>query len=449
MPGDAFNVWLYKWNDRGQFHAGLGRNWRLAFEQGGRHTGHGFANPVGRALIAKVQAGDLIIAYQTDQRAAIGICRVVGVVPEGDEPAVQFEPTLLFANAVKLHELKRSVPELQAVQALRQGPVQSFYELTPGEARTVLAACGVDVNRIATVPTKTEPLRLAETPAEVAASIATFNAFAHRHALRARSLVNRTQFWVYAPRSRVFGPGKFVGFAGMSFRWYERENAGDSIGGVKFDGGRTHRGIESALRRRFAANVDLSAECLKWGENLLGVGAFGGANPRKWKFIALPATCEVPTSSGNDYPDDVSDARPYAEGSTKTVLVNIYERNPAARAACVAHYGLTCSVCAFDFATAYGEIGEGFIHVHHLKPLATIGTEYIVDPIADLRPVCPNCHAMIHRSNPPLTIEELRQRLARAGEGGPSSRMTGKRSGHPNGLPVPKALSFAKLKPAR
>ncbi|MDB9470225.1 hypothetical protein PN480_18680 [Dolichospermum circinale CS-1225] len=34
--------------------------------------------------------------------------------------------------------------------------------------------------------------------------------------------------------------------------------------------------------------------------------------------------------------------------------------------------------------------------------------EYEVDPIKDLRPVCPNCHAMIHRRLPPLSIDEIK-----------------------------------------
>jgi 5-methylcytosine-specific restriction protein A len=53
-------------------------------------------------------------------------------------------------------------------------------------------------------------------------------------------------------------------------------------------------------------------------------------------------------------------------------------------------------------------LGEGFIHVHHLKPLAQIGEQYELDPINDLRPVCPNCHAMLHRASPALSIDALR-----------------------------------------
>jgi 5-methylcytosine-specific restriction enzyme A len=91
--------------------------------------------------------------------------------------------------------------------------------------------------------------------------------------------------------------------------------------------------------------------------------------------------------------------------------VNSYERSRRAAKHCVDRYGHDCSVCGLNFTRTYGEVGEGFIHVHHLKPLSEIGRKYSVDPIRDLRPVCPNCHAMIHRRVPPYGIEELKEML--------------------------------------
>ena len=88
--------------------------------------------------------------------------------------------------------------------------------------------------------------------------------------------------------------------------------------------------------------------------------------------------------------------------------VNAFERNAKARSACIEHYGAKCIVCGFNFQEKYGEIGKDFIHVHHIKPLGEIGAEYKVDPINDLRPVCPNCHAMLHKRKPPFSINELR-----------------------------------------
>lgn len=106
-------------------------------------------------------------------------------------------------------------------------------------------------------------------------------------------------------------------------------------------------------------------------------------------------------------PEEIENPENFIEGATKTISVNIYERNPQARKACLAAHGHACSVCGFDFEKEYGEIAKGYIHVHHLKQLADIGEEYELNPINDLRPVCPNCHAMLHRRRPPYSIEEL------------------------------------------
>jgi 5-methylcytosine-specific restriction enzyme A len=88
--------------------------------------------------------------------------------------------------------------------------------------------------------------------------------------------------------------------------------------------------------------------------------------------------------------------------------VNAYERDRAARQACISHYGLACVVCGLRFEERYGVLGAGFIHVHHVVPLSELGPNYKLDPVADLRPVCPNCHGMLHRRRPPISIEALR-----------------------------------------
>lgn len=101
----------------------------------------------------------------------------------------------------------------------------------------------------------------------------------------------------------------------------------------------------------------------------------------------------------------------YLEGTRRTRLIKACERNPEARSKCVEHYGARCQVCGLAFEERYGEIGKGFIHVHHLVQMAGISSSYEVDPIQDLRPLCPNCHAMLHKRVPPYTIEELIQRM--------------------------------------
>ena len=93
----------------------------------------------------------------------------------------------------------------------------------------------------------------------------------------------------------------------------------------------------------------------------------------------------------------------------KTVNVNIIERDAVARRKCTDYHGFQCKVCGFKFEEKYGEKGKKYIHVHHLVPLSKIKQEYKVNPKKDLIPICPNCHAMIHRhKNKPLTVEELK-----------------------------------------
>ena len=107
-----------------------------------------------------------------------------------------------------------------------------------------------------------------------------------------------------------------------------------------------------------------------------------------------------------DYPED--DDKLY-EGALVKVMANKYERNQKARKECVAKKGYKCLVCGCDFEKAYGEIGKGFIHVHHVVPISSIGQEYELNVDTDLVPVCPNCHYMMHRKDPPYTVEEMKK----------------------------------------
>lgn len=110
------------------------------------------------------------------------------------------------------------------------------------------------------------------------------------------------------------------------------------------------------------------------------------------------------------FPDElIPGDRLFDEGAAIPVQVNRYERDMEARQHCIDHYGLRCSVCDIDFEERYGERGVGFIHVHHRVSLGSRAKSHKVDPVRDLVPVCPNCHAMLHRKRDELTIEALRE----------------------------------------
>ena len=83
-------------------------------------------------------------------------------------------------------------------------------------------------------------------------------------------------------------------------------------------------------------------------------------------------------------------------------------RNTDAREACIAHYGPVCVVCGFDFEATYGEQAAGIIEVHHENPRMARAGAYTIDAIAELKPICANCHRMLHRGATTMTIDALR-----------------------------------------
>ena len=150
----------------------------------------------------------------------------------------------------------------------------------------------------------------------------------------------------------------------------------------------------------------------------------GESELKEWQMITFesPDKTDVPTQEDDedlseDETDDVrrndpgfDDQQSYAEGERIDRPGGEYERNPQARRECLKHWGYRCAVCNFDFAATYGDLGKCYIHVHHLTPLSESGGESReTSPIDDLRPVCPNCHAMLHRESPPVSIERLQE----------------------------------------
>lgn len=113
-------------------------------------------------------------------------------------------------------------------------------------------------------------------------------------------------------------------------------------------------------------------------------------------------------------PHSLSEVKTYAEGRLRTLTIKNYDRSSEARRACIKEYGSTCTVCGFNYGNFYGEIGAGFIEVHHLKPVSESSAEYSINPVRDLRPLCANCHRIIHKTRPVLSIEELQKIVNKA-----------------------------------
>lgn len=149
--------------------------------------------------------------------------------------------------------------------------------------------------------------------------------------------------------------------------------------------------IELELAAPAAGPESFAAEAVSWGTFFCGL------------VLCLAAE------------EDNDSLYPEEEGDQHAALASRYERSRTNRLLCITKQGVQCKCCGFVFEELYGEIGTGFIHVHHTKPISRCGPGYVPDPEQDLVVVCANCHAMLHRRSPPYLVEELQSRIQRTG----------------------------------
>lgn len=159
-----------------------------------------------------------------------------------------------------------------------------------------------------------------------------------------------------------------------------------------------------------------SYPCALWDRS--GYIIFNDKNELKIPGISVSKRINIPERisllNGYKYvitdthlPEELLDGIEYQEGSVQQIKVNRYERDPKARADCLSYYGYACQVCSIKLSDVYGAIAKDLVHVHHIKPISKIGESYRVDPVSDLIPVCPNCHAIIHLKDPPYYPHEV------------------------------------------
>jgi len=249
-------------------------------------------------------------------------------------------------------------------------------------------------------------MELVSSESEIAVNLSTFDSYrlsedSEYRAFFSKRLRLGKQF-VYANGGKhtLFAPSRFAGYKDCTM---ERH-----IAFPDKDGKRTTPQISKFLGKAKSDNeaeVAYLALCAQ-----VGVTA-SDWDRTYWRIDSMLIESRARLERGEaGYPDEVAE---YVEGATKRVVVNAHERNPKAREACLAHYGYNCSICTFNFKARFGVIGERFMHVHHLFPIAKADQPRLVDPLLELRPVCPNCHAMLHRTDPPFSIEELKAILSR------------------------------------
>ena len=169
------------------------------------------------------------------------------------------------------------------------------------------------------------------------------------------------------------------------------------------------------LLRRFVGRASVKADGSARKTNYAG-----GFSPDVIDYISRTLDANVPYPSywnGKTHPggetggDDIS----ASEGARKLAVHRWRERNQAIVKAKKAEVlritgDLACEGCGFSFHQKYGDVGKEVCEVHHRNPLGESG-EGVITRLDDLAVVCSNCHTIIHKSNPMLTVGALRGRL--------------------------------------
>ena len=121
---------------------------------------------------------------------------------------------------------------------------------------------------------------------------------------------------------------------------------------------------------------------------------------------------EITEDINSEISEESDDQAYNSEGTIKSFYGKRYERNPKIRKKAIEIHGLECKICGFNYEKVYGELGSGYIEIHHINPLSEIKEDHTVNPETDLIPVCSNCHRMLHRDKyTVLSIKELKMRL--------------------------------------
>ncbi|MDA7646960.1 HNH endonuclease [Akkermansiaceae bacterium] len=159
--------------------------------------------------------------------------------------------------------------------------------------------------------------------------------------------------------------------------------------------------------RKSSMSTEISAEVSWYSERFCGGGQQDDQELiQTARLVMVPMIAAMAELIGFE---EVSITDGEVEGRLSKALVLKRERNSRNRLLALRLHGYRCGVCDLCPKETFGEALGGILEVHHIEPLSSLGEPRPYDPMTDLIPLCPNCHRMIHKENPPLTPDKLRE----------------------------------------
>jgi predicted HNH restriction endonuclease len=215
------------------------------------------------------------------------------------------------------------------------------------------------------------------------------------------NLIKRgTCFVAYSINNEIrFAPSRFLGYV-----YNELYRHAVSKG----DGRETNKAINEILRSKPLRNNDLEKKYFDYC-HVLGItpndnGAFGA--PRKFWTLKLKHDFQENEALTGEFPEGGVIERILKTRKRKNEIIQLAKENFKRK-----HGKLYCQVCGFDFEKIYGKIGKDFIEGHHTIAVCDMTPEHKTKP-EDIAMLCSNCHRMVHRTRPRLTMQELTKLLS-------------------------------------
>ncbi|HEY4062811.1 MAG TPA: HNH endonuclease [Puia sp.] len=193
-----------------------------------------------------------------------------------------------------------------------------------------------------------------------------------------------------------FAPSRFVGYTSNTLQKH-------MVSDTK-DGRETNKAINKILQPDPLSNERLEELYISYCNNL-GIypgitGAYGA--PRKYWTLTLKNDFSENLELSGEFPEGKIVERTHKVRERNSLVIKIakdnFKKNNNGR--------LFCQACRFDFEEKYGIIGIDFIEGHHILPVNEMNENHKTKP-EDIAMLCSNCHKMIHKKRPWLSMDKL------------------------------------------
>jgi hypothetical protein len=404
--------WIYKCNSLNQPHQQAYGDWADFFDHW-REDQWGSTEWI--PALKKLTVGDMIIAYQSDRNELVGLARVARTSNEKDAH-IYLEP--LERMAVKIRPLKRSDPRIANIPALQPGPIKTIYEISDSDASRLLKVAGA-----------TYALKTKSTSAhEMKVWRMSFRCGDRGYEIWPHCLELGVAAITYSPLAKVdlskyhpgepkhlwskLAPSQQASLRKVAYEMKEGDiiyvkqgprivSRGKVVGPYRFDSEFRLRCPDSKIPWSHQVPVN-------WEFDFQPIDMLLGSEPSTVLLLSGDRLQRLEQSI--DETHKVSDKQDALEGEKFKAETTFRKRSRALIEAKKANSDGRCEACGFSFGERYGEIGRDCLVAHHINAIAGRSTAS-KKTLDDIVLLCPNCHAVIHSSEVPISLDNLKSML--------------------------------------